>query len=181
MPMGYRERPGADEYNPYYARYIERVPQGDILQILRTQIEPTAELLLSAPAERHDWAYAPGKWTLKEVVGHLCDVERVMTYRALRFGRADETPVPGFDENAYVPAAGFGARTMESLVAELVAVRQATLALLSGLPAAAWTRVGLANNHPVSVRALACIVAGHELHHRAGIQERYLGAEPARA
>ncbi|MBX6366270.1 MAG: DinB family protein [Gemmatimonadetes bacterium] len=181
MPTGYRERPAAGEYNAFYARYVERVPEGDILELLRTQVEETAKLLLSAPAARHDWAYAPGKWTLKEVVGHICDTERVMTYRALRAARADATPLASFDENAWVPQGAFGERTMESLVAELVAVRQATLALFSGLPAAAWTRVVVASGHPVSVRALAWIVAGHELHHRAGIQERYLEAGAIRA
>jgi hypothetical protein len=168
------ERPQPGEYAPYYARYIERVPPGDILTILRDQLEDTRELLRRVPGSRADHAYAPGKWTIKEVVGHIADAERVFAYRALRIARGDTTPLPGFDENAYVPAGRFGDRPLGQLAEELAAVRTATVALLNGLPAGAWERTGTASDTTVSVRALAAIIAGHELHHRAILEERYL-------
>lgn len=168
------ERPRPGEYAPYYARYIERVPPGDIVIVLRDQLEDTRELLRRVPGSRGDHAYAPGKWTIKEVVGHVADAERVFAYRALRIARGDATPLPGFDENAYVPAGHFGDRPLGQLVEEFAAVRTATLALLNGLPAEAWARTGTASDTTVSVRALAAIIAGHELHHRAILEERYL-------
>ncbi|MGH7443626.1 MAG: DinB family protein, partial [Longimicrobiales bacterium] len=133
----------------------------------------TVEPLRHLDDERARYAYAPGKWTIAEVVGHMGDAERVMSIRALRFARGDETPLPGFDENAYTPAGEFGGRSFASLLDELVAIRRATISLFANLPDAAWTRSGRASDAPVSVRALACIIAGHELHHRALFAERY--------
>lgn len=170
------ERPAADEYAPFYAKYVARVPAGDIVNILRDQLEDTRELLRRVPNGAGDFAYGPGKWSIKEVVGHICDAERVFMYRALRFGRGDATPLPGFDENVYVPAGAFAARPLGQLVEELATVRTATVALLNGLPAAAWSRAGEASGQRVTVRALAVIAAGHELHHRAILEERYLAA-----
>ena len=170
-------RPTATEHIAYYGRYIERVPEGDVVSILRSQIDETLALLSTAAA-RADHRYAPGKWSLKEVVAHMCDVERVMAYRALRIARGDATPLAGFDENAYAPAAECDARTLPDLVQEFQAVRGATVALFAGLPARAWTRMGTANDAPISVQALAYIIAGHELHHRTLIAERYLAAAP---
>ncbi|MFI5229456.1 MAG: DinB family protein [Gemmatimonadales bacterium] len=167
-------RPQADEHSPYYGRYIDRVPDGDLPSQLRTQIGGTLDLLASVPANRADYAYAPGKWTVKEVVGHLADVERVMSYRALTFARRDETPLPGFDENAWAPAGNFGARTMADLAEEFRTVRAATVQLISHLEPAAFLRRGSASNNTVSVRALFYIIAGHELHHAELLRERYL-------
>lgn len=172
------ERPLAHEYDPYYHGYVARVPAGDIIEILRDQLADTSALLRSVPEAAAGFAYAPGKWSIKEVVGHLCDAERVFLHRALRFARGDTTPLAGFDENAWVPAGEFGARPLGGLIDELAAVRGASLALLQGLPAAAWSRGGQANGVPVTVRALAVITAGHELHHRFILQERYLAALP---
>jgi hypothetical protein len=172
------ERPGSDEYLPYYDRYIQLVPDGDIFNILRDQHGDTRELLRRVPAALVDFAYAPGKWTIKEVVGHVIDAERIFAYRALRFARADATPLAGFDENAYVPAGSFGERALGQLAEEFSTVRAATLALFNGLPEAAWTRGGDANGARVTVRALALIIAGHELHHRRLLEERYLAAAP---
>lgn len=175
------ERPRPDEYNPYYQRYIERVPPGDIVNLLRDQLADMRELLRRVPAGAGDFAYAPGKWSIKEVVGHIMDAERIFTYRALRFAREDATPLPGFDQDTYVPAGRFGDRPLGQLVEELSAVRGATVAFFNGLPDDAWPRVGDANGSPASVRALATITAGHELHHRAILEERYLAALPIRS
>lgn len=174
--MGYGKRPGADEYDTFYAGYVARVPDGDLVTILDEQIGHTCALFDRVPPEREDHAYAPGKWSIKEVVGHLADAERVLSYRALRIGRGDSTEMPGFEEDAYVSAAGFGRHSLDDLVRDLRTVRRATVALFRGFDAEAWTRRGIANGAAVSVRALACIVAGHELHHRAILEERYLRA-----
>ena len=172
-------RPQPHEYDPYYHKYVALVPAGDIIAILREQLAGTVEPLRAVPAAAERFAYAPGKWSIREVVGHLSDVERVFGYRALRFARGDATPLAGFDENLYVPAGEFAARPLGALIEELVAVRAATVALLEGLPAAAWSRGGSANGVGVTVRALSVITAGHELHHRALLAERYLAALPA--
>jgi len=166
-------RPAADEYDEYYARYVRSVPDGDITQTLARQVEQTIGPLRALDEAGAEHAYAEGKWTVKEVIGHLCDAERVFAHRALRFARGDRTPLPGFDENTYVPAGEFGARTLGELLDELSAVRAATVALFRHLPPSAWTRTGSANGVGVSVRALAWIAAGHELHHRGILEERY--------
>jgi hypothetical protein len=171
-----RQRPGTDEYAPFYEGYVTRVPQGDIIDIARRQIEGTLGLLNTIEEERAQFAYAPDKWTIKNMVSHMADAERVFSYRALRFGRGDETPVPGFDENVYARESNADARSFESIVNELRAVRAATLALWEGFPAEAWRRAGTANDRSITVRALAYITAGHELHHVAILQERYLNA-----
>ncbi|HVG43653.1 MAG TPA: DinB family protein [Longimicrobium sp.] len=169
------DRPAADEHAPYYARYIDLVPDGDLLDYLQRQMESAAAFLRAIPAEKHGHRYAEGKWSVREMVGHIADTERIFAYRALRFARADQTPLAGFDENAYVPAANFDARDLDSLVDEWVHVRLATLALLRGLDAGAPLRRGKANDQEISVRALAWVTAGHVDHHAAILRERYLG------
>jgi uncharacterized damage-inducible protein DinB len=170
-------RPQTDEYIPYYGKYISLVPDGDLVETLRTQIAETLLLLRAIPEERGSYRYAPGKWSIKDVVGHMADVERIMTYRALRIARADATPLPGFDENAYVPAANFEARTLASLAHEFEQVRRATVAFFETLEPDAVARRGSANNNEISARALAYIVAGHELHHVRILRERYLNQQ----
>ena len=166
--------PARDEYDPYYSGYIGRVPRGeDVLTVLEDQLRSTPALLQGVEEGRGSFRYAPGKWSIKEVIGHLTDTERIMSDRALRIARGDTTPLPGFDENAYVPAMEADARAVDDLVSEWSAVRRATVALFRGLPAAAWTRRGVANGSPVSVRALAYIVAGHERHHLETLRTRY--------
>jgi uncharacterized protein (TIGR03083 family) len=161
------------EFAPFAARYIERVPEGNIVATLEAQMEETLALLRTISEERAGRAYAAGKWTVREVVGHVGDTERVLAYRALRIGRGDGMPLPGFDENAYVSEARFDRRTLADLLAELDAVRRATLTLVRGLPSEAWTRRGTADGAPYTVRALIFMIAGHELHHRAILEERY--------
>lgn len=169
----YDGRPDPDEYAPFYAGYVARVPPGGLVSLLERQVDDTRRLLEGLTDEQAEYAYAPGKWTIKEVVGHVADAERVFAYRALRFGRGDAVELPGFDETRYVRAGAFGHRSLPDLLDELAAARHATVRLLAGLPPEAWVRRGVASGHVVSVRALACIAAGHERHHRAILEERY--------
>ena len=174
MPDTYDSAPAASEHAPYYGRYVGLVPSGDIVATLERQGEETSRLLKGLSAEKADFRYAPAKWSIKEVIGHLTDAERIFSYRALRFARGDDTPLAGFNENDYAPAGGFGARSLEDLVADFRAVRASTVALFRGLPASAMTRGGEASGARVTVRALAWITAGHELHHLTILRDRYL-------
>lgn len=169
------ERPRADEFAPFYAGYIALIPDGDVRQHLRGQLDETFATLTGVSDAVANGAYAPGKWMLKEVVGHMADAERVFAYRMVRIARADETPLSAFDENAWVPASGASARTLDSLLTEFGSVRAATLSLLESLSPEAWVRRGTASGKTVSVRALAYICAGHERHHMRIVRERYLG------
>lgn len=167
-------RPKPDEHVPYYGKYIALVPDDEltIAQHLAVQHHETIDALRRAKA-KGDFAYAPGKWTMKEVIGHICDAERVFAYRAMRFARGDSTELPGFDENKYVEGANFKSRTMDDLLEELWAVRAATLSLAKHLPESAMSLRGSANGSPVSVRALFYIIAGHERHHLGILKEKY--------
>lgn len=168
------DRPDQTEYPPFYGGYIAGVPDGDVVAMLEQQDEDTMQLLKGVPEPQGSFAYAPGKWTLKEVMAHVIDAERVFSYRALRIARGDQTPLPGFDEKAWVPNSGANARTLADLLGELRAVRAATLELLRHLPKEAAARKGNASGKDVTVRALAWIIAGHERHHVRIIRERYL-------
>jgi uncharacterized damage-inducible protein DinB len=167
-------RPRADEYSPYYHGYVSLVPAGDVVETLERQHAETQALLAGLSDEQGAARYGPGKWSVKELVGHLVDSERVFAYRVLRFARGDRTPLPGFEQDDYVRGGDFDARTLADLAAEFAAVRRATVALLRSLDAAAWARTGAANDAEVSVRALAHIIAGHELHHVNILRTRYL-------
>ena len=162
-------RPDADEFADFYGRYIALVPDGDIVSRLETGFTALNALTPEQAGAR----YAPGKWSVLEVFGHLSDAERVFSYRALRFARGDPTPLPGFDENAWVPNADFGARDLRGVLNEWRSVRGATVTLFSSLSAEAWSRRGVASGNVVSVRALAYTIAGHELHHLKVLEERY--------
>lgn len=174
MPVAHPARPAPTEYNAYYQPYVSEVPEGNLLDHLAEQQTSTARFLAGIPEAKAGYRYAAGKWSVKEVIGHISDAERVFSYRALRVARADATPLPGFDENAWVPAAGFDRRTLADIAAEFHAVRSATLALFRSLDAEAWTRIGTASNYPISARALGWIIAGHERHHLRVLHERYL-------
>ena len=167
-------RPTSDEHAPYYGKYIALVPDDemDIVHHLADQHHESVDVLRKAKG-RGDFSYAQGKWTIKEVVGHMCDTERVMAYRALRFGRGDTTELPGFDQDPYVATANFNSRSMDDLLAELWSVRAATLSLAKHLPKEALNRRGTAGGNPVTVRALLYIIAGHERHHMAVLHEHY--------
>jgi hypothetical protein len=170
-PLG---RPSPDEYAPYYATYIKLVPDTEILMLLRDQLAETEALLREFRAERADHRYAAGKWSVKEVVGHIADSERVFAYRALRFARGDRTPLPGYEQDDFIRGGNFGARALPEIAGELRSVRMATITLFAGLSEEALLRRGPANNVEFSVRALAWIIAGHERHHAAVLRERYL-------
>jgi len=167
-------RPATDEYGQFYGGYVSLVPPGPIVDVLEREGANALRFLEEISESRADRAYAPGKWTIKEVLGHVMDTERVFSQRALRFGRGDASELPGFDQDRYVPAGGFGVRPLRDIVEEWVAVRRSTVLLFRGLPAEAWLRRGVASGHVVTVRALAWIIAGHELHHRTILAERYL-------
>ena len=167
------ERPGPGEYADFYAGYIAAMPSGDVLEILERQKDQLRQLAETIAPDRETFRYAPGKWSLREIVGHLIDSERVFSYRALCFSRGDDTPLPGFDENFYVANADFDSRTLQSLIEELTLLRSANVLLFRSLTPEDLARVGVANTHPVSVRALAFILAGHLQHHFNVLRDRY--------
>jgi hypothetical protein len=166
-------RPQAGEYNPYYDRYISLVSSDDLVGLLNQQ-EPQTVALFKSAAAKADFRYAPGKWSVKEMLGHINDTERIMSYRALRVARGDKTPLAGFEQDDYIRDGNFGQRTLDDLLDEFVAVRQATLSLFRHVDSEAGARRGIANGHEISPRALAYIIAGHELHHRNVLKEKYL-------
>jgi hypothetical protein len=169
-------RPGPDEYAQAFAGYVSRIDrEEDIMAVLAGQLDQVFALLDRVPEVRGDYRYAPGKWSIKDIVGHLSDTERVFAYRALRLARGDVTPLAGFDDQAYVAEVGAGDRTLADMAAEWGEVRRATLALFRHLPAAAWGRRGIAGGQPISVRALAYVTAGHVRHHVGTLEARYFG------
>lgn len=170
-------RPTPDEQGSYYSLYIDKVPEGDLFSILVEQMKDTVALLSSLDDAQADYRYAPGKWSVKEVLGHISETERIMCYRLLRVARGDQTPMAGFDEEAFVRTGCFHARGMTDLLEEFTSVRQATLTLLRGVPEEAWTRTGNVSNGVLSARALAYVLSGHEKHHVQVLQERYLSAQ----
>jgi hypothetical protein len=171
-------RPQTGEYAEYYGKYIALVPGTDIMATLEGQRLGTSQLLGARSEREGNFRYAPDKWSVKEVIGHLADSERIFAYRALRIARADQTPLSGFEQDDYVKYGGFMERTLADLAEEFAEVRGATIALLGGLDEAAWQRSGVANKNAITVRALAYIIAGHELHHRRILEEKYLPAIP---
>lgn len=166
-------RPADGEYNEYYRKYVNLLPDGDLLALLQTQGAETVTLLRGVTEETSRHAYAPGKWTIREVVGHLTDAERVFSYRALSFARGEASALPSFDENAWAKTSNAAHRPIEDLMDEFIAVRAATLALYDGFTPEDLVRSGIASGNPVSVRALAWITAGHERHHVGILRERY--------
>ena len=167
-------RPEADEHHPYYARYIALVPQAMPLPALEEQLAEILPFLRGLNEAKGSLRYAPGKWTVKQVLQHVIDGERVFAYRALRAARGDRTPLPGFDENAFADQADAGQRTIQSLADELELLRRANLAMFSSMSEEDLRRRTVANGHEISVRALAFIIAGHARHHTQLLRERYL-------
>ena len=166
-------RPEPGEYAPYYDRYISLVQGTDILGTLDAQRRQMVLLLSGRDEKDGDFRYAPNKWNAKEVLGHVCDTERIFAYRALRIARGDQTPLAGFEQDDYVRNGPFASAPIGEMVEDYIAVRRATLTLLRNLDEAAWTRRGVANKNEVSVRALGYIIAGHEVHHRRILEEKY--------
>lgn len=166
-------RPGADEYAPFYAGYVGQVPDGDVVEQLERQLATGLDLFGGLSEPRLDHRYAPGKWSVRQVIGHVVDAERLFSFRALAFARGDAAAQPGMDQEEWMAGAGFERRSRESLLAEYEHLRRANLALFSCLDEAAFERRGVASGNAFTVRALVWIVAGHELHHRRVLGARY--------
>jgi hypothetical protein len=167
-----RPRPG--ELGDYYLGYVALVPEGDVLVELERGLAETRALLARFGEARAGHRYAPGKWSVKEIVGHVIDAERVFAYRALRMARGDRTPLAGFEQDDYVAAAGSDGRALSDLVAELTHLRAASLLFFRSLTAEAWERSGTASDNPFVVCAFPYLLAGHEAHHRRVLAQRYL-------
>jgi len=178
-PLRAIEKPGNSEYPAYAHIYIDLLPDdGLILKHLSENVEHTWNLVASLPEDRLLHRYAPGKWTLKEILSHLIDDERIYVYRALRFARNDAAELPGFDQDHYALHSGANQRPIDALLDELTFVRHSTIAFFNSLDDASLLRTGIANGKRASVRALAYHIAGHELRHITIIKERYLGGNP---
>jgi uncharacterized damage-inducible protein DinB len=167
-------RPKNSEYPDYFRSYIDLVPEGNITSSLTQQHDNMQKLFSGMSENQLDYRYAEGKWSLKEVLGHMTDTERIMTYRLLRISRGDQTPLQGFSEDDYVREAGFQFRKLSDLLEDYHSVRMSTISLLNGIPYTAWERKGIANGYEITARAIPYMIAGHELHHLKIIEERYL-------
>jgi uncharacterized damage-inducible protein DinB len=169
------DRPQAGEYAPYYERYISLIVENDILATLDRQRREMVLLLSGLNEEQGNFRYAPEKWSAKQVLGHVCDTERIFAYRALRIARGDVTPMEGFEQDDYVKNGPFARHAIAEVIEDYIAVRRATISLLRSLEEAAWSRRGIANKNEVTVRAIAYTIAGHEVHHRRILEEKYFG------
>jgi DinB superfamily len=174
-PMLVIARPQAGEYAAYYERYISLIQDNDILAALDRQRGQMVQMLCGLSEADGEFRYAPEKWNVKEVLGHVCDSERVFAYRALRIARGDATPMEGFEQDDYVKNGPFARHPIAEVIEDYIAVRRATISLLRNLDEAAWSLRGVANKNEVTVRALAYMIAGHEMHHRRILEEKYLG------
>jgi DinB superfamily len=171
-------RPEAGEFAEYYGKYIAKVPGTDVVGILESERLHMSQLFAGRSERDGNFRYAPGKWTIKEILGHVTDGERIFTYRALRIGRGDETPLASFEQDDYVKNGGFASRTLADLAQEFDAVRGASISLFRSFDEAAWARRGVASQKPVTARALGFITAGHQIHHRMILEESYFPAIP---
>ena len=163
------------EYAHYYGNYISLVSdEYSLIEELEISVHRLIKFVQNIPLDKFDYRYAEGKWTIKDILQHLIDAERIFAYRALRFGRNDLTPLASFDENDYVEMANANSRSIQDLLTELLVVRQATLALFKSFSEAELMRIGTASNNPMSVRALGFVIIGHQNHHQRVFQERYL-------
>ena len=167
-------RPNESEYAPYYQSYVDQVSENDILHLLRAEVDELDVLLGQLPAEKETYAYAEGKWTIREIIGHLIDGERVFGYRALCIARGEKQNLPGFDQDDYMLTAPYKHIELEDLLSELRLVRLSNLAMFRSLDEEAWNRLGSANGNEITVRALAFIMGGHLRHHMNVLRERYL-------
>jgi len=167
-------RPAASEFEPYYQKYVALVPDGDLVSVLATQIDATLTLLAGLDETQANHRYAPDKWTVKQVIEHMIDVERVMAYRAFRFSRADATDLPGFEENDYARAGRAAHLRLADLATAFAHMRTTTIDLFAAMDETMGARGGTANGASVTARALGYIIAGHERHHVGILKERYL-------
>lgn len=167
-------RPQPNDYAAYYETYVGKVRGDNVKDIISTYSQPMMDFYTSLPEEKADHRYAEGKWSIKELLLHMIDAERIFGYRALRIARKDQTPLPGFDENSYTPASKASGRTLQSLKDEFASVRKATDILLSTFDEEQLSQRGTASNHPVTANAIAFIIFGHLIHHKQILEERYL-------
>lgn len=168
------KRPEKTEYAAYYETYVSLVEEADVISALEAQLKDLADLFSQISEEKGIYAYAEDKWTIKELLGHLIDGERVFAYRAFRFSRADKTPLPGFDQNPYIENANYNSIKLADLLAEFSLLRQSNILFFQNLADEYWDRTGIASDNEISVRALAYILVGHIRHHVKILQERYL-------
>lgn len=162
------------DYNPYYKTYIDKVGDSDLLPTLEKQLKNFPNFMASIPEDKLQYAYGPGKWTVLEALQHIIDTERIFQYRALRFSRNDKTPLPGFDQDDFVPESNANNKSIASMIEEYKAVRSSTISLFAACDDAVLKRVGTASDSPMSVAAIGFITCGHQRHHRDIIRERYL-------
>ena len=174
MKVWDNEYPASSEYVHFYAKYVGLVDKGNIINILNSQMHEMYSLLSTIPGDKAYFSYAPGKWTLKEVVGHMIETERVFSYRVLAISRGEQQALPGMDQDEYIKENNYNSRTLANLSNEYLALRVSTIHLLSNMTKAMIAKKGTASGAEVTVRALAFIIAGHELHHRNIIKEKYL-------
>jgi len=167
-------RPDKSEYPDYCEGYVSKVPAGDIVTVLRAQLDDSLALFRSIPETRGSYRYAEGKWSVKEVIGHITDGERILAYRALRFARGDATPLAGYEQDDYVLGGGFEGRSLKDLIDEFETVRRATISLFSSFDGEVWSRRGVANKNEMSVRGIAYVLAGHERHHVEILRNKYM-------
>jgi len=168
------KRPEPNEYNPYFAGYINQVPEGNIIILMESQLDEAVKFFKVIPKERYDFRYAENKWTVKEVLGHMIDCEIIISYRALRIARNDKTPLPGFEQDDYIKFANFDKLNFDDLVEQFLYLRKSTLLMFKSFEEEYFTRIGISNNHEISTRALAYIIVGHAIHHIRILKERYL-------
>lgn len=168
------QRPAENEYPKYYQPYVNLVSECDLVQLLKENLKEIILLVEGISEEESMHRYAPGKWSVKEVLGHITDTERIMSYRLLRVSRGDQTPLAGFNESDYVEAAQTNNLPLKAILEDFKAARNATITLIQNTPVKAWNNQGNANGMPITTRAIAYIIAGHEIHHRKIIEERYL-------
>jgi uncharacterized damage-inducible protein DinB len=168
------DRPDKTEYAPYFERYISKVPDGDINELIFRQLTEFGSQIGTFSEELAAFRYAEGKWSVKEVVGHITDCERIFGYRALAIAREDKTPLPSFDQDAYVEKGRFDTRTMTDIAVEFTTLRQSMIRLFGSFDERAWNRRGSAGDNDVTVRAIGWILVGHMNHHREVLKDRYL-------
>ncbi len=167
-------KPSPTDLSNYYKSYLHYTPEDDLLQVLKQQKNDIENFAASVLSDKETFRYAEGKWMLKEVIGHLCDTERILSYRALRISRNDKTPMSGFDENHYTPNSNYKDRTLKNIAEELIEVRQSTILLFENMSEEMFDRKGIANNNEVSVRAILFFIVAHARHHIKVIRDRYL-------
>ncbi|OPH60748.1 squalene--hopene cyclase [Paenibacillus ferrarius] len=170
------QRPDQEEYNSHFETYISQVPEGDYLSFLQNQLDAITALFAEMSEEKALLRYAPDKWSLKELLGHVTDTERIMSYRMLCIARGDTTSLPGFDQDIYIANTNFDELSIRDLFRDFQAVRQSTFTLLTTIAEPAWERQGISNSYPTSARALAYVIAGHAQHHLNVVHTRYLQA-----